>query len=41
MAKLSPSGGSSSGFKSSLKTGADRFLSQVVVHALEDNWRTP
>jgi hypothetical protein len=41
MAKLSPSGGSSSGFKSSLKTGADRFLSQVVVHAIEDNWRTP
>jgi len=41
MAKHSPSGGSSSGFKSSLKSGADRFLSQVVVHALEDNWRTP
>ena len=39
MAKHSPSGGSS--FKSGLKTGAERFLSQVVVHALEDNWRSP
>jgi hypothetical protein len=41
MAKHSPAGGSSTGFKSGLKTGAERFLSQVVVHALEDNWRSP
>jgi hypothetical protein len=27
--------------KHSPETGAERFLSQVVVHALEDNWRSP
>ena len=41
MAKYSSSGGAPAGFKSSLKTGAERFLSQVVVHALEDSWRSP
>ncbi|MFO7177281.1 MAG: hypothetical protein DIU78_001160 [Pseudomonadota bacterium] len=40
MAKKS-SEGSSSAFKSSLKSGTERFLSRVVVHALEDGWKTP
>ena len=30
-----------SNFKSELKTGAERYLSQVVVSALQDGWRTP
>lgn len=30
-----------SNFKSELKTGAERFLSQVIVSALQDGWRTP
>jgi hypothetical protein len=30
-----------SNFKSDLKTGAERFLSQVIVSALQDGWRTP
>ena len=30
-----------SNFKSELKTGAERFLSQVVVSSLQDGWRTP
>lgn len=42
MAKSSQSDrGFSFDFKSGLKTGAERFLSRVIVHALEDNWRTP
>jgi len=28
-------------FKSTLKTGAERFLSQAIQHALEQNFRTP
>jgi outer membrane biosynthesis protein TonB len=28
-------------FKSELKTGAERYLSQVIVSALKDGWRTP
>jgi hypothetical protein len=28
-------------FKSELKTGAERYLSQVIVTALTDGWRTP
>lgn len=28
-------------FKSELKTGAERYLSQVVVSAITDGWRTP
>lgn len=34
-------GGSGSDFKSSLKSPADRFLAQTVVHALERGFRTP
>jgi hypothetical protein len=34
-------GGSGSDFKSSLKSPADRFLSQTVAHALERGFRTP
>ena len=30
-----------SNFKSELKTGAERYLSQVIVSALQDGWRTP
>lgn len=30
-----------SNYKSELKTGAERFLSQVIVSALQDGWRTP
>jgi hypothetical protein len=30
-----------SNFKSDLKTGAERYLSQVIVSALQDGWRTP
>src|SRR5687767_12837771 len=28
-------------FKSELKTGAERYLSQVIVSALTDGWRSP
>ena len=28
-------------FKSELKTGAERFLSQVIVSGFQDGWRTP
>jgi hypothetical protein len=28
-------------FKSNLKTGAERFLAQAMVHAIADGWRTP
>src|ERR1700741_3903568 len=28
-------------FKSSLPTGAERFIATLVVRALDDNWRTP
>ncbi|HKY36024.1 MAG TPA: hypothetical protein VJN18_08800 [Polyangiaceae bacterium] len=34
-------GGSGSDFRSSLKSPADRFLSQTVVHVLERGFRTP
>ncbi len=34
-------GGSGSDFKSSLKSSADRFLSQTVAHVLERGFRTP
>ena len=41
MAK-SPKGNSDAPrFKSSLPTGAERFLATIVVRALDDNWRTP
>ncbi len=32
---------SAASFKSSLKTGAERFLSQAIVHALAQGFRTP
>ena len=40
MPKSSGSGGSSFTSKSSLKAGAERFLSQVVAHSLESGIRT-
>ena len=41
MAKHSVSGESSFTSRSSLKSGGERFLSQVVEYAFEQRWRTP
>jgi hypothetical protein len=41
MSKNSSSGGYDKPFKSALKTGAERFLAQAIVHAFEEGFRTP
>lgn len=41
MAKNSSDGGYEKPFKSKLKTGAERFLAQAVVHTFEEGFRSP
>ena len=41
MSESSSADASAKPFVSALPTGKERFLAQVMVHALEDGWRTP